>query len=282
VSPDHRARRLIAGLLLSTHPGPTVAVTLVAVIVGVGVGLEGWRLVLLGLVIALNQASVGLSNDWIDADRDRSVGRTDKPVARGQVPVATARAVAVGCAVASMALTVPLGWGATVAHAVFLGSAWAYNAGLKSTVVSLVPYLVSFGLLPAIVTLSLPEPRVAATWAIALGALLGAAAHFANVLPDLVDDDATGVRGLPHRLGARASGFATFAVLAAAGIVGFVGPDRFEPIGLVGLIVSAAIAVIGTTLVLTRPPSRLLFRLIIVAAIVDVVVLATSGTALLS
>src|SRR5665647_499792 len=30
------------------------------------------------------------------------------------------------------------------------------------------------------------------------------AAHLANVLPDLGDDVATGIRGLPHRIGARA------------------------------------------------------------------------------
>ena len=36
-------------------------------------------------------------------------------------------------------------------------------------------------------------------------AALGSAAHFVNVLPDLADDAATGVHGLPHRLGPLAS-----------------------------------------------------------------------------
>lgn len=279
------------GLLLSTHPGPAVAVTLVAVVLAIGVGLEPWRVIVIGLAFALNQASVGLSNDWIDADRDRAVGRADKPIAQGWVPVSTARTAAVSCALAAVALTIPLGWLATLAHAVFIASAWAYNAGLKSTIFSLLPYLVSFGLLPVIVALSLPEPRGSAWWAIGLGALLGAAAHFANVLPDLADDQQTGVRGMPHRLGARASGIATFVLLAGAGVLGFVGPAaRGSPplagllgvIGLIGLVISATIAVGGILLVLWRPPSRLLFRLIIAAALVDVVVLATSGTSLLA
>lgn len=285
VDPDARRPGVALGLLLSTHPGPAVAVTLVAVVLAIGVGLEPWRVIVLGLAFALNQASVGLSNDWIDADRDRAVGRADKPVALGWVSESTARTAAVACALAAVALTLPLGWLAALAHAVFIASAWAYNAGLKSTTFSLLPYLLSFGLLPVIVALSLPDPRGSGWWAIGLGALLGAAAHFANVLPDLADDQQTGVRGLPHRLGARASGIATFALLAVAGVLGFVGPADRGPlplIGLIGLVISATIAVGGILLVLSRPPSRLLFRLIIAAALVDVIVLATSGTSLLA
>ena len=40
------------------------------------------------------------------------------------------------------------------------------------------------------------------------------AVHLTNVLPDLEDDAATGVRGLPHRLGPRAS-----AVVAAVALI---------------------------------------------------------------
>ena len=78
-------------LVMSTHPLPGVAVTVIAVILGIGVGLEPGSVILLGLAFLLNQASVGLSNDWLDADRDRAVGRTDKPVARGDLSPAAAR-----------------------------------------------------------------------------------------------------------------------------------------------------------------------------------------------
>ena len=77
----------VVALARSTHPGPTVAVTAISVVLGFGVGLDPVRLVLLGLMIFTNQLSVGLSNDWIDADRDRVVGRSDKPVARGLIRV---------------------------------------------------------------------------------------------------------------------------------------------------------------------------------------------------
>ena len=61
----------------------------------------------------------------------------------------------------------------------------------------------------------------------AAGALLGVGAHLVNVLPDLADDAATGVRGLPHRLGARRSSVLAAAVLVGATVVIVVGaPGR--------------------------------------------------------
>jgi 4-hydroxybenzoate polyprenyltransferase len=272
----------VVALALSTHPGPTIAVSAITVILGVGVGLDPSRLVLLGLAFLLGQASVGLSNDWIDADRDRAVGRSDKPVAAGWITPAAARTAAIVTAGLAVVLTLPLGLWATLAHAGFIASAWAYNAGLKNTVASVLPYIVSFGLLPLIVTLSRSVPASAAAWALALGALLGVAAHFANVLPDLQDDACTGVRGLPHRLGGRVSGIVTYLVLAAASVVALLGPrPPATPVQWIGFALTLAIAATGTILALSRQPGRLLFRLIIAAALVNVAMLVLSGEKLL-
>ncbi|MEO6943271.1 MAG: UbiA family prenyltransferase [Lacisediminihabitans sp.] len=270
-------------LLLSSHPGPGAAVTLVAIILGIGVGLEPWRVVVLGLAFLSNQWSVGLSNDWIDADRDAAAGRQDKPVAQGRIARSTVRNVAFATAAAALLLTLPLGPLATLAHAAFILSAWGYNLGLKRTAFSVVPYLISFGLLPVVVTLALPTPSAAAPWAIALGALLGAAAHFANVLPDFEDDRATGVHGLPHRMGLRASGVATYLALAAASVIALLGPTG--PLAWVqwlGLVLGLSIAATGIVIVLTRPPGRLLFQLIIAAALVDTALLVIAGERLLA
>jgi 4-hydroxybenzoate polyprenyltransferase len=267
----------LRALALSTHPGPSAAVTVITVLLGIAAGLDPWRLVLLGIVMALDQASVGLSNDWIDADRDRAVGRRDKPVARGDIPASLARNVAVGTGVASILASIPLGWPAVIAHAVFLISAWTYNAGLKGTPVSVLPYLVSFGILPAIVTLAAAQPALAPWWAMAAGAFLGAGAHFANVLPDLDDDARTGIRGLPHRLGRAPVLIVTWgALLAAAASLAFgLGPGT--PIGLAGILVSAAIAVAGLVLGMRRGATRALFRLVILAALIDVAMLVFAG-----
>lgn len=273
----------IVALLLSSHPGPGAAVTLVAVLLGIGVGLEPWRVVVLGLAVLCNQWSVGLSNDWIDAERDAAVGRRDKPVARGWIARSTVRNTAFATGAAAILFTLPLGPLATLAHAAFILSAWGYNVGLKRTLLSVLPYLLSFGLLPVVVALALPTPAAAAPWAITLGALLGAAAHFANVLPDLEDDRATGVRGLPHRLGRRVSGIATYLVLAAASVVALLGPaGAIGWLRWTGFALGLGIASAGILLVLSRPPSRLLFQLIIAAALVDTALLVSAGQRLLA
>ena len=144
----------LRALALSTHPGPALTVTAVTVLLAVAAGLDPWRVVLLGVVMLCNQASVGLSNDWLDADRDRAVARSDKPVARGEIPAAAARNAAIGLATASVVLSLVLGWPAAAAHLICLVSAWAYNAGLKNSPVSVLPYLTAFGTLPALVTLA--------------------------------------------------------------------------------------------------------------------------------
>ena len=265
-------------LARSSHPGPTIAVTIVTVVLSIGAALEPWRVILVALVMLLNQLSVGWSNDWLDAGRDRSVGRTDKPVAQGLVSIRAVRTASVISATASIVLSVPLGWPAALAHLVVLAGAWSYNARLKNTAASVVPFVVSFGLLPGFVTLSAAQPVIAPWWALGAGALLGVAAHFANVLPDLEEDGATGIRGLPHRMGVRASGVVIAAALAtASGLLLFGATDAVHIAGFIAALLLAA----GTlVLVLTRPPTRLLFQLIIAAALLDVVLLALSGVGL--
>jgi 4-hydroxybenzoate polyprenyltransferase len=273
-------------LLRASHPGPAIAVTAVTVILGVGLGLDPLHLALLGAAMLAGQLSIGWSNDWIDADRDRAVERSDKPVATGAVSVGAVRAAAIVAAVAMIPLSFALGPWAGVVNVVGVASGWAYNVGLKRTALSGVPYLVTFGLLPLFVTLSLPSPHLAAPWAIAAGALLGFGAHFANVLPDLALDARTGVRGLPHRLGQRGSGIIAFAALAGASGLTVFGPvasgTALTSFGYIGIVANVVIAIVGIGLVLTRPPTRLLFQLIIVSALLDVALLALAGTALLA
>ncbi len=274
--------RTAAALALSSHPGPSLAVTAVSVVLGIAVGLDPPHVAILGVAFLLGQLSVGLSNDWIDAERDRAVGRTDKPVAAGRVSIGTVRAASFVTAVAAILLTLPLGWLAALVHTLFIVSAWTYNLGLKNTPVSVLPYIVSFGLLPLIATLARSVPTAAAAWALALGALLGIAAHFANVLPDLDDDARTGIAGLPHRLGRAASGVVIWASLAAGGIAAFFGPaGEKTALQWIGMVLTLVLAV-AIAIVLRRPPTRLLFQLIIAAALVNVLLLSFSGSRLLA
>lgn len=276
-------------LALSTHPGPSAAVTVLAVVLGVGVGLPGTNVLLLALAILFGQLSIGLSNDWIDAGRDAAVGRTDKPVGQGLISISLVRGAALTCAVLTVAFSAALGIAAGGVHLILVASGWMYNAGLKRTPVSVVPFMVSFGLLPAVATLALPTPQFASWWALAVGAVFGVSVHFTNVLPDLNDDARTGVIGLPHRLGRTVSGLAAFGALALAAALLLVGPrvgvgdpGPLSGVAIAGLVVSESIAVWGIVLVLTRPPSRVTFQLIIAASLLIAVQLAFSGTQLVA
>ena len=260
-----------------------MVVTAVAVTLGIATGLEPWRIVVLGLAILFGQLSVGISDDAIDAPRDRMTARTDKPIARGDVSVRIAWAAASACLVVALALSLVLGWRMALAHLLALGSAWSYNAALKSTPLSVVPFIVSFGLLPSLVTLSDAEPGVAAAWAWVAGAALGVAIHLTNVLPDLEDDAQTGVRGLPHRLGRRVSAVLAALSLVVGAVAVLLGPEvgitAFGAVAFTGVV---AIAVAGLVLALVRPPGRWVFRLVMLASLLLCVQLAATGQALAS
>lgn len=259
-------------------------VTVLSVAVGFAAGLEPWRLIVLALAVFCGQVSVGISNDAIDAARDRAVGRSDKPIARGDVSERTAWVATLAALLIALVLSAVLGIGMLGAHAIALGSAWAYNAGLKSTAFSVLPFMVSFGIFPSLATLSAAEPSFAPAWVWVAGAALGAAVHLTNVLPDLEDDHRTGVRGLPHRLGARVS-----TIIAVVGIVagalavllGPVGGDVTHVGWAAWVFFGAVLVVAGATLALalTRAPGRALFRLGMLAALLLAAQLVATGAA---
>ncbi|PUB22849.1 4-hydroxybenzoate polyprenyltransferase [Promicromonospora sp. AC04] len=273
------ARRVVRGLVLACHAAPAAVVTGLAAALAAALG-SGWGTVaLITVAVGTGQLSVGWSNDWIDAPRDVAVGRTDKPVVAGLVTAATLRDAALAalavCVIASLVLGVAPG----VAHLVAVGGAWAYNARLKATVWSWLPYAMSFGLLAVFVVLAAPGPRVPAFWAVAAAALLGVGAHIANTLPDLEDDVATGVRGLPHRLGRRASGVIAPCVLVLAVTVVVTGPAGApEPAAWTGGAVAACLALAAGAVAVTRPRSRAPFGLSMAVAALCVVLLALSAT----
>ncbi|WP_404429768.1 UbiA family prenyltransferase [Microbacterium lacus] len=274
--------RTAAVLWRSSHPGPTVVVTVLALALGVSVGLEAWRLVLLVVSVLCGQLSIGISNDAIDAPRDRVVGRTDKPLAVADAPLRAAWIAAFATAAVALALSLVLSWQMALAHAVFLASGWAYNAALKSTVFSAGCFALGFGVFPSLAPLSLPVPVVAVWWAWVAGAVLGIAVHFSNVLPDLDDDARTGVRGLPHRIGRRGSAIVAAVSLVLGAFAVFVGewagggpaPDVVRWLFFGGVTV---VAVAGLIAAVTPQPRRLVFRLVMTAALLLAVELVVVG-----
>jgi 4-hydroxybenzoate polyprenyltransferase len=284
-----RHRRSVAGVVRalwgSSHPGPTLVVTALALALGAAAGAPPAHQAQLTAAGFFGQLSVGISNDVIDLPRDRAVGRTDKPLARGDATPAQAWTAAYACLALAVGLSLAIGFGMLAAHALFLAAAWAYNAGLKATPVSIVPFLVGFGAFPSLAPLSAQPPAPAAPWAWIAGAALGAAIHLVNVLPDLDDDARTGVRGLPHILGARVSTLLAIGGLfvgAVATLLGPVGADAAAIPPLGWIFFGAALALTAATVVvaLSRPRARLLFSLVMAAALLLAVQLVATGGAL--
>jgi 4-hydroxybenzoate polyprenyltransferase len=262
----------------SCHPGPVVAVTTFAAALAVVAGDGAGTAVLLTLAVLAGQLSIGWSNDRLDAHRDRAVGRTDKPIAAGALSPRVADAAVVTALVALVALSSTLGWPAALLNVATVASGWSYNLGLKGTWLSAVPYAFSFGALPGVATLAAPGHPGPALWAVATGGLLGIAANLTNALPDLAEDRATGVVGLPHRIGARASLAVAAALLVAATVVVAFGPPG-APSALrwTGLGVVLAAVAVTVPAFWRRPGSRLPFAGVIAAVGVDVVLLVAGG-----
>ena len=259
----------LRGLVVAAHAGPTVAVTVLLALLATAQGLEGGRWLLVVGAVLTGQLTIGWSNDLLDRGRDVATGRTDKPLATGDVGEG---AVRVACAVALAAcvvLSLACGSVAGLVHLGCVASGWAYNLGLKATVWSWLPYAVTFGGLTAFVALA---DGVAPPWWWPAGAaLLGVGAHLLNVLPDLDDDAATGVRGLPHRLGRRWIAPVAATVLVCATAVVVLGAAPPLPV-----VLGAAVLVLGLAALVVAGRGRIPFLAAILIALVDATLLVVA------
>lgn len=266
------ARRQALGLVRACHPGPTVAVTALATAYAVSLAQPLPVVALVGSAVLAGQLSIGWCNDVVDLGRDRQVGRTDKPLATGDVAESTVRVAVAAAVVATVVLSLATGLLSGLVHLVCVAGGWAYDLGLKATQASWVPYAVAFGLLPAFVSLAGPGEWPAVTILLA-AALLGTGAHLLNALPDLADDAATGVRGLPHRLGARRSSVLAVAALGAATLLLVLSvPEVSVAARAVVVVLVAALAVAALV-----GPGRWPFRAAIGIAVLDVVLLVVAA-----
>lgn len=262
------------GLARAAHPGPTVAVTTVAVLLAVSAELTGSQLVLVATTVLVGQLSIGWSNDWLDAARDAAAGRADKPTTDGAVSVGMVRRAALTAGLLTVPLSLAAGWVGTW-HLVLVASGWVYNLGLKGTPWSPVPYVVGFAALPVYVE-GVADTR-ASWWLAVAGGMLGASAHFANAAPDVAQDRQIGVLGLPQRIGARAS------LVVALVLLGLVGGLLLTELDAGGaqLTTSALLVLVpvlgGSVLVATNRVGRPAFVLVMVAAVADVALLVLAS-----
>ncbi len=279
-----RLLRRGALVLAASHPEPAVAVTTMAAALAASAGRDAVGVAGVAAAVLAGQLSVGWCNDYVDRDRDAATGRRDKPVGRGELDALAVRNAAVVAVVLVVPLSLLSGWRAALAHCLAVALAWGYDLGLKATALSVVPYALAFALLPTYVVLGLAGHPLPPWWVPVAGGLLGSGAHFANAAPDLADDLATGVRGLPHRIGAGATRWASVALLGAASVVLAFAPGLPESTAggvliLLALLAAAGVVAAGAVLG-RRPGSRAPFRAVMLVALIDVVLLVARGQAL--
>jgi 4-hydroxybenzoate polyprenyltransferase len=237
---------------------------------------RGWGSLWVVAAVGAGQLSVGWHNDWVDRERDRRAAREDKPLAAGSIQPHVVAGSAGIALLACIPLSLVSGVPSTLAHLAALALGFAYNAGLKATSLSPLPYAVAFGLLTAVVTLGPPGYHWPPAWLALAGALLGVGGHFTQVLTDIPEDRRQGLLGLPQLIGQRGSGWIAAVLLVAATALAVFAPGAPSPLQIAGLAVVAALA---SAIVVSAGAGRfqLAFRLTLGAAAVAVAAFLAGG-----
>jgi len=204
--------------LRAAHFGPTVIVTTITFLLA----LSQYSLInslRVAIAIFAGQLVVGWSNDFIDAPLDIAAQRTKKPIVSKELnPEQLKKSILVALFVALLlSLFSPLGLTGTLIHFLGILSATFYNLKLKSTIISPLPYIVSFGALPW--AIYLPAGNQPPLWLVIDFMLISVAFHFFNVLKDFQWDINQGVLGLPQCLGRNVSLFISISLVVSAVIV---------------------------------------------------------------
>jgi len=190
------------------HSAPAAAVTALSAALATILVMEGGgsvdavTIALVTASVAGSQVFTGATNDLTDQSRD-AILRPEKPLPAGDLSAGAALWIAAGGLALQIGTAARLGTLPLVLGAAASASALAYNLWLSRTPLSVVPYLVSFGLLPLWVAASIGVPLERVAPAVLLVGPFAAAAHLANTLRDFEADAALGSRCLAQVLGRR-------------------------------------------------------------------------------
>jgi 4-hydroxybenzoate polyprenyltransferase len=264
--------RFARAMLRATHLMPSLAVTSFVAIFSICLSTNLSTLWLIVLATLFQQFSVGLSNDWLDWQRDLAVGRSDKPALIGNITRAQTRNCAWVFVIAALVTSWQISASAEAIMIVMLAAGWSYNLWLKSTVLSFVPYFVGFASLPFFANGDAQSASGIPLFIPVVAGLLGCSAHFANAIPDLEDDASNGINGLPQRLGALLSSAALALFALAAAIITMLNCSAsIAAVTWICLIASIAFVVVSVCLASQQKPKRLAFNLLVVAAFCNLV-----------
>lgn len=203
----------IVGLAKASHFGPSLLVTALSYFFAQLYWQSGSALII-ALGFFSGQLIVGWSNDLIDYADDLSHQRTKKPLVAGLITRKYLQSWLTVMIPVALVINLfgPLGFvgGGLSIFAIL----WAlgYNFYFKFNIFSPLPYAVAFAILPSCMAFS--QDKTPPVWMILGGALFGMAAHFLNVLKDMDQDHASGIKGLPQRCGKTGSIIAAIILIA--------------------------------------------------------------------
>jgi 4-hydroxybenzoate polyprenyltransferase len=238
---------MLSAPLRLIHPAPALAVVALSAALGLILlsqvnASPDYRLLLVTVSVAGSQVATGAFNDWVDRARDAGI-RPEKPVVAGDIGSTGALAVGAFGLGLQLASSAPLGLLPLTLGAAATTSALAYDFRLSRTPASVLPYLVSFGLLPLWIAAGIGVPLERVGTASLLVAPFAAAAHLANTLRDFDLDRAAGSRSLAQLLGHDASQRLALALALGVGLVVALGlgiGGQLRPVslslGLIGLV----------------------------------------------
>ena len=206
----------IVGLAKASHFGPSLLVTSLSYFFAQLYWQPGSALII-ALGFFSGQLIVGWSNDLIDYADDLSHQRMNKPLVAGLISRKFLQSWLAVMIPAALVINLfgPLGFVGGGLSIFAIVWALGYNFYFKFNIFSPLPYAVAFAILPSCMAFS--QDKTPPTWMWLGGALFGMAAHFLNVLKDMDQDHASGIKGLPQRCGKTGSIIAA-TILIALGV----------------------------------------------------------------
>ena len=194
----------IRALAKASHFGPTLIVTSISWFFAAYYWWEG-PAYLIAFGVFTGQLVVGWSNDLYDYADDLKHNRLNKPLVAGTITpnylMKWLRFMVPFSFVAN--LLGPLGFKGGLVYMFGISMGVAYNFYFKFNVFSWLPFALAFAALPSCIAIS--KDIAPPVWMWLGGAIFGSAAHFINVIKDIDQDRASGIGGLPQRIGKRNS-----------------------------------------------------------------------------